>query len=321
VTLIIGLRDDLIRGDTAHYRRGPLHALRIGLINNMPDAALQATEAQFTSLLEAAAADDQVWLQFSSLPEVPRSLEVRARLERQYWPLEALLSEPLDALIVTGAEPRTELLSQEPYWIRFCSVVDWAARHTRASIWSCLAAHAAVEYLDGIRRRRLPEKCCGLYAHTVQSHALTSALEAPLVTPQSRWNDLPEQALREAGYALLSASEASGVNVFARERNSLMVFLQGHPEYDAATLLKEYRRDVQRFLEGQYPRYPTMPRHYFGAEATARLEAYREEVLGRAEAREGPGFPYLPGPLMPAASWRDGAVQLYRNWLRAIRRL
>jgi homoserine O-succinyltransferase len=313
VPLLIEPKENLIRGNGADRARR-IGSIRIGLINNMPDAALHATEMQFTSLLQAAAADDHISLRLFQLPEVPRAPEVRARIERDYWPIDALFDEPLEGLIVTGAEPRAAMLSQEPYWARFCSIVEWAEGQTRSSIWSCLAAHAAVEHLDGIRRVRLDGKCCGVFEHSVAPHALTVGLEAPLLTPQSRWNELRADALGDAGYLLLSVSKDAGVNIFVRHRHSQMAFLQGHPEYDSAALLKEYRRDVHRFLEGQSGRYPSMPRNYLGEDARQQLEAFREQVLGSGKARP-PAFPFLPEHLMPAHSWRPGAVRFYRNWL------
>jgi homoserine O-succinyltransferase/O-acetyltransferase len=316
VPLLIEPREDLIGGHAADRTRG-VRPIRIGLINNMPDAALHATEAQFTTLLEAAAADDCISLRLFYLPEVPRALEVRERLERDYWPIDSLYDEPLEALIVTGAEPRALMMSQEPYWARFCSIVDWAEDHTSTSIWSCLAAHAAVEHLDGVRRLRLASKCCGVFEHSVTPHALTDGLESPLLTPQSRWNELRADALSDAGYLLLSVSNDAGVNIFVRHRRSLMVFLQGHPEYDSASLLKEYRRDVHRFLEGQSDHYPSMPRNYFGGGARQQLEAFREHVLGNGKACPQ-AFPFLPKNLMPGHTWRHGAVRFYSNWLRTM---
>ena len=45
----------------------------IGLVNNMPDAALRTTERQFRDLLSRAAAEQPVSLRVFSLPELPRS--------------------------------------------------------------------------------------------------------------------------------------------------------------------------------------------------------------------------------------------------------
>ena len=49
------------------------HCLDVGLINNMPDAALESTERQFIELLNAAASNVAVRLKLYSSPEVPRS--------------------------------------------------------------------------------------------------------------------------------------------------------------------------------------------------------------------------------------------------------
>ena len=47
--------------------------LTIGLVNNMPDAALQATERQFVALLGAAADGLTVRLARYALPGIPRT--------------------------------------------------------------------------------------------------------------------------------------------------------------------------------------------------------------------------------------------------------
>ena len=56
--------------------------LRIALINNMPDSALEDTEVQFFELLESAAGELPVSLKLYSLPELPRSEAGRATSAR-----------------------------------------------------------------------------------------------------------------------------------------------------------------------------------------------------------------------------------------------
>jgi homoserine O-succinyltransferase len=157
--------------------------LRIGLVNNMPDAALRATESQLSRLLEAAAGTLSVHLRYSYLPEIVRSSAALKRLQEHYWPIEALLGAGLDALIVTGTEPVAPSLREERYWPRLIQVLNWAETHTISSLWSCVAAHAAALHLDGIARRRLPQKCCGVFEHSdLRQHALMGGLSAPLRT-------------------------------------------------------------------------------------------------------------------------------------------
>jgi homoserine O-succinyltransferase len=291
----------------------------IALVNNMPDSALQATEAQFFHLLQAAAGPRSVALQFTYLPEVVRGPAARERIGRSYWPIEALLHEPPDALIVTGAEPLARTLADEPYWQRFVEVLDWAESHTVSSIWSCLAAHAAVAHLDGIARRRLAQKCCGVFEHSILAEsAVMRGVGAPLHTPHSRWNELPVEALRAAGYSMLSESAQTGADIFARQSRSMLLFFQGHPEYEDTTLLKEYGRDVSRFLSAQQPHYPTLPAGYFSPESAALLDSFREQAMRHPATELVASFPFTTVAAGLQNSWRADAIRIYGNWLSYI---
>ena len=233
-------------------------------------------------------------LSFTSFPELPRGPDARARIERSYWPIETLLAEPPDALIVTGTEPIAPQLREEPYWPRLAALLDFAANNTIASIWSCLAAHAAAEHFDGIK---------------------LAGVSAPLPMPHSRWNELPVEELRGAGYQVLSFAPETGADAFVRHERSLMLFFQGHPEYEDATLLKEYRRDVGRYLGGQYREYPTMPDGYFPAEAVALLEQFKDRAMTERSPSLLEQFPFAGVAARLANTWRPAAVTLYRNWL------
>ena len=297
----------------------PGRPIIVGLINNMPDAALHSTEAQFRILLEAAAGTQPVKLRLSSLPRLPRSSESLDHIEGCYWPLDELLAERPDALIVTGTEPRAERLCEEPYWPHLVALHSWTETHTIASVWSCLAAHAVVEILHGIKRQRLEEKRSGVYAHDIlRGHPLLAGVSTPMPMPHSRWNELPPAALREAGYTLLSWSAATGADAFMRQDRSLLLFFQGHPEYEDLTLLKEYRRDVGRYLRGEQPHYPTLPCGYFSAEATFALEAFRKQALGSRSPALLDSFPFAVVAATLNNSWRPAAVAIYRNWLSFI---
>ncbi len=292
--------------------------LTIGLLNNMPDPALEATEAQFGALLRAAAGPLTVRLRLSTLPELTRGPAARERLDEAYWPLDELLGERPDALIVTGTEPRTPVLEEEPYWERLAGVIEWAQENTAASIWSCLAAHAVAQVLQGVRRRRLPEKRFGVYEQELLTRQpLLEGLRAPLQTPHSRWNDLPVDELQAAGFTILTGSRDTGADLFVHAGHSLMVCFQGHPEYESLTLLKEYRRDVGRYLRHEQPAWPTLPHGYFNAEALRLIEAFRNG----SEARDPQRLADFPmGPLAASldARWQPAAAAIYRNWLQYV---
>ncbi|MGB6603821.1 MAG: homoserine O-succinyltransferase [Steroidobacteraceae bacterium] len=306
-------------GDTRARSSAARRWIRIAVVNNMPDTALAATETQFCGLLQAAAGGQQIRVRFTSFPELPRSPAALEHIGRSYWPFDELLSEPLDALIVTGTEPRTPRLADEPYWPRFPQLLAWAEAQRIPSIWSCLAAHAVVEYLDGIERQRLAHKRCGVFEHEIlDGDPLLGDVGAPLPMPHSRWNELPVTALRAAGYTLLSWSAHTGADAFIRRRRSPMLFFQGHPEYEAATLLKEYRRDVGRYLDAQQPQYPTLPHGYFSATATALLEEFRQRALTSRTAGLLQQFPFEAVAAALRNTWRPAAVAIYRNWLTLV---
>jgi len=288
----------------------------IGLLNNMPDPALAATEQQFAALLRAAAGSRTVRLRLSSLPELPRGPTARGRIDSVYWPLDELLSEPPDALIVTGTEPYTATLEEEPYWERLVRLIAWAETHTASSIWSCLAAHAVAHALYGVRRRRLAEKRFGVFEHRITAALpLLQGVRGPLLTPHSRWNELPLAELERAGFDVLSASEEAGADLFVRTGRSLFVCFQGHPEYESSTLLKEYRRDVGRFLRGEHAHWPTVPRGYFPPQSLDALAAFKARVGSTRDPGLLEEFPTAELTAQVRADWRPAAVRIYRNWL------
>jgi homoserine O-succinyltransferase len=296
--------------------------LVIGLVNNMPDAALQATEAQFRGLLEAAAGTRRVALQLIALPQVPRGAVGRRLLEQRYRGPELLGEMAFDGLIVTGTEPRCARLQDEPYWDEFTALVSWAQARHCPTIWSCLAAHAAVLHLDGIERRRLPDKLFGLFECPAQgAHPLAAGLSARRRVPQSRYNDLPEDALRRAGYVTLARSDAVGADFFVRDAGAEFVFLQGHPEYDRPALLREYRRDVGRYLAGEREALPALPVGYFDAAVRARLEAFAVDAPERREPQQLAGLPLQETDAPDAALWRTDAERLYANWFERVAQL
>jgi homoserine O-succinyltransferase len=286
--------------------------LTIGLVNNMPDAALKSTERQFRDLLTGAAGGPSVALRVFSFPELPRSEQGRRHVAEHHEPIENLWGSQFDGLIVTGAAPVSPALEQEPCWPVLARLVEWAEQHTKSTIWSCLAAHVAVRHIDGIERRPLGGKLSGVFeCERIADHPLLALLPGRWTTPHSRYNELPEAALRARGYRILSRSHAAGADIFVKRCNSLFVFLQGHPEYDAGALGREYRRDVGQFLAGKRDDYPELPENYFAQDVAEAMQAFRDAALRDRDAIELDRFPALP----VNAPWHGAAVDLYAAWL------
>ncbi len=294
--------------------------ITIGLVNNMPDAALEATERQFRSLLASSSDGITVRLQLYSLTGVPRTESGKRRIDSYYSSVEELWDTQLDGLIVTGAEPRTANLKDEPYWKSFTRVLEWASDNTYSTVFSCLAAHAAILQMDGIGRQKSVDKHFGVFeCARASNHPLMAGTPSRFKLPHSRWNGVSEEHLTSAGYNILTRSADAGVDTFVKQHKALFVFFQGHPEYEADTLSREYRRDVGRYLRGETDKYPFTPQGYFDEATSRALAALHSEAVSH---RNEELLTYVSSALEHGAidnTWHSTAACIYRNWLLYIR--
>jgi homoserine O-succinyltransferase len=293
--------------------------ITIGLINNMPDGALEATERQFLSLLDAASDGIHICLSLYSIPSVPRGEFGARHIRESYSNAEELLERQVDGLIVTGREPAATDFAEEPYWESFTNVLEWARENTYSTVWSCLAAHAAVYYLDGIKRVKSSAKSCGVFeCSRLREHPLVAGTPSQYRLPHSRWNGLPEDQLTANGYDIVTRADEFGVDSFTKDLNSMFVFFQGHPEYESSTLMSEYRRDVGRYLRSETGTYPSMPRGYFDPETVHALTAIRQEAESNARKELLSQLSSVLEKTRIDNTWNTTAVQIYRNWLQEI---
>jgi homoserine O-succinyltransferase len=295
-------------------RKGDDAVITIGLINNMPDSALQATERQFTELLRGAAGANRIHLHCFSLPSIARSQQAKQRIDGQYSDIADLDRLQIDGLIVTGAEPVATTPRQETFWQELAAVIDWAEANTRSTIWSCLAAHAAVLHLDGIERQRLDEKCSGVYdCSKLTDDWLLKDAPPHLKIPHSRLNALRKSDLLAKGYQVLTESTDAGVDIFAKQLRSRFIFFQGHPEYEAISLQREYLRDITRFLGNQRDSFPRFPSGYFDAATESRLAVYEQHATAERTLPLSVELPHLA--LRQDIAAGAAASLIFRNWL------
>lgn len=290
--------------------------LSVGVINNMPDKALDATARQFGDLLRGTAQHFDMRIQMFSLPTIPRDGAARERIESDYFDFDRLQKMHMDALIVTGAPPGAGALTSEPFWPQFAAIVEWARTHTISTLWSCLSAHAAVLHLDGIQRQRMPRKLSGVFeVETQPHHPMLSGLAARIPQAHSRYNAIDEAELRNAGYDMLTRSDAIGADIFTKLTPSLFVFFQGHPEYDADTLAREYRRDVERFRDGGSAIYPDVPVNYFSSDIETRLRSFEPHP----QSEIAPSIvPDMTAEMAETSRWSANSQQFFRNWIAQV---
>ena len=301
--------------------QAPEHAARldIGLLNMMPDRALAATERQFLKLLDSH--DERCCVvHLFTIEGIPRGDEGREHLRQYYRDCAEIGNTDLDALIITGANVTQPDLTSEPFWDGLAGVLQQADDRRRPVVCSCLAAHASALIFHGVTRRRLPHKRWGIFDHSVcePDHPLVANLPNHFEMPHSRFNDVPEKNLRERGVQVLITSPEAGVQM-AVEPDGRRIYFQGHPEYEAVSLLKEYKREVLRYLSKEREDYPPLPNNTFSAPAGKLAEAFHARLLSQSgEANLIEEFPEEALNREMRHSWKDVSRQLFFNWLHGL---
>jgi homoserine O-succinyltransferase len=283
-------------------------ALRIALVNNMPDEGLKAASRQFEALVTTAA-PGAVALEHFHFETTPREAAAKAWLDAVSRPVSALDLVRFDAVVVTGAEPRAASLRDEAYYTEFVALAERALAARAFVLFSCLAAHAAALHFFGVERRPLETKLSGVFeVERFKDHERGVWLPDRFFTPHSRWNTLPVGALIRSGARLVSGAAEVGADAFTFDELPRFLFLQGHPEYEADTLLREFRRDLGRSLAGLCAP-PSLP---VGVTAPADADALAR-ALDRVSAGDDPALARIDALLertLCEAPWRQGADAL-----------
>ncbi|MEJ2553788.1 MAG: homoserine O-succinyltransferase [Gammaproteobacteria bacterium] len=308
--------ETVIPGDVALHQE--IRELHIGLLNMMPDAALTATERQFFRLVGESNQIAQFYMHPFTLKELPRGAEAAAHVAQYYESFEAIKAQGLDALIITGANVTEPVLAREAFWEPLIQVIDWAYANVTSTLCSCLATHAVMQFRYGQTRRHMGFKRWGVYSHRVldRHHPLVLGVNTRFDVPHSRFNDVSRDQFEAAGLEVLAESGEAGVHLAVSEDLFRLVFFQGHPEYDIISILKEYKREVIRFIRGERPDYPPYPDNYFSLQTQAILDEYREQVIAAISA--GRTCPDLPESLLVDRldnTWHDSAEAVINNWI------
>lgn len=292
-----------------------IRELHIGLLNMMPDAALTATERQFFRLIGESNQIAQFYVHPFTLPQLQRGDKVQEHIKKYYEPFESIKEQGLDALIITGANVSQPNLEKEIFWQPLIEVIDWAYENVPSTICSCLATHAVMQFRYHQTRTRLPEKKWGVFPHKVvdRNHPLVTGVNTLFDVPHSRFNQISREQFETAGLQVLVESDEAGVHLAVSEDKFRLIFFQGHPEYDMISLLKEYKREVIRYINGERSTYPLYPSNYFNLQTQAIFDEYHMKLLDNPQ--EIPEFPEQLVINYLNNTWHDTAEAVINNWI------
>ena len=309
----------VLQPDTAIHQ--DIRELHIGLLNMMPDAALDATERQFFRLVGQSNPIAQFFMHPFTLDDLPRSESAKTYISEHYETFDQIREQGLDALIITGANVSQPNLSAEVFWGSLIEVADWAHENVTSTLCSCLATHAVLEFRYGQKREQQSRKTWGVFEHQVvqPTHPLVTDINTRFNVPHSRWNSVFASQFNAAELQTLVTTNDGSVHLATSKDGFRTVFFQGHPEYDTVSLLKEYKREVTRFINRETDSLPPLPEHYLGQFEAAVLREYRYRIeSARASDAAMPAFP--EALILPNIdnTWHDSACSVVGNWMGLI---
>jgi len=296
-----------------------IRELHVGLLNMMPDSALAATERQFFRLVGESNPIAQFYIHPFTLDSLTREPEARQYINKYYENFDQIKQQGLDALIITGAHP--DLLTNENLLNSLIEIFDWAEEKVTSTLCSCLATHAVLDFRYQQKRRPLARKKWGVFPHQVvdKNHPLVCDINSRFDVPHSRWNAIFPQQFEAAGLRVLVTGDDGCIHLATSPDGLKTVYFQGHPEYDTVSLLKELKREVTAFLDGDVSEFPPFPEYYLSAFEKAVLNEYRYNLfLARQNSTEIPNFPEQLISASLHNTWHDTAGEVVSNWMGLI---
>ncbi|HEY1794685.1 MAG TPA: homoserine O-succinyltransferase [Stellaceae bacterium] len=263
--------------------RQDIRPMQIALLNLMPDKI--RTETQLLRVLGATPLQIEMTLLRAANHEARHTSQEHLTAFYKTW--EEVRERRFDALIVTGAPIEHLPFEDVHYWDELTRIFEWTKANVYSGLYICWGAQAALHHFHGLPKYEVGEKRFGVFRHRVLKpyEPLTAGFDDFFSVPVSRFTEVRHRDIAVVpDLEILVESEESGICLiqdFGRRR----FYMFNHLEYDAETLLGEYRRD-------------------------------RDAGLGTAVP-----FNYFPGDdpeLAPRMTWRAHRNLLFGNWINMV---
>tara|TARA_B110000438_G_C15813316_1_gene650737 strand:+ start:1186 stop:2181 length:996 start_codon:yes stop_codon:yes gene_type:complete len=306
---------EILEVDDLDNANPPRHELHVALLNLMPDAALQATERQFIRLL-GSNNEFLVHVYPTSVDISSRGQEYQNYIKDHYNEIESIYEMSIDGLIISGANPSKPNMSEESFWPPLIEVMHWADKNVNSILCSCLATHALMKANFNIDRKIRDSKSWGVFSHQLLnvSHPLIKDLNDGFMGPHSHYYDIPKEEIEKTDLQILAENNEAGFFLASTEDSKLVLF-QGHPEYDKKSLLKEYQREIENFINGLRSDYPALPMDYFSNASMTLLDDFKKRTVETMKKAILPEDELLKDI---DANWQQPGRILYKNWLNIL---
>jgi homoserine O-succinyltransferase len=235
-----------------------IRPLKVGIVNLMPTTI--DTEIQLLRLLGNSPL--QVDITFLRMGSHTSKNAPPGHLEKFYISAEEVVRSKIrfDGIIITGAPVETLGFEEVDYWDELVKIIDYTEKNVYSCLHICWGAQAGLYRRYGIPKYPLEKKLFGIFPHAVNElhHCLFRGFDDEFLAPQSRHTTCSRDAIvAEPRLTIQSETPEAGIFIVTA-RDGREIYVTGHLEYDALTLDKEYRRDINKGLSIETPKnyYP-----------------------------------------------------------------
>lgn len=273
-------RENIFIMDNDRANMQDIRPLNIVILNLMPEK--EKTETQLIRVLGNTPLQVNVTFLYTSTYEAKNVSQ--NHLNQFYSTFSDIKHRRFDGMIITGAPIEKLRFEEVKYWEELQEILEWTKTHVTSVLHICWGAQAALYYHYGIGKVEFEKKFFGIFSHDVMDPnvPLVRGFDEAFLAPQSRYTNIDEEALEQDDrLVILSKSEEGGPFIIMSKDNR-HIMVTGHLEYDATTLMDEYKRDQANGV-------PTdIPMNYFKNDDPTQ---------------------------MPLNRWRAHAHLFYSNWL------
>ena len=228
-----------------------IRPLNIAIINLMPEK--EKTELQLLRLLGNTPL--QVNITFVHMASHISKNVSKSHLDSFYTTFADIKDRKFDGLIITGAPIEHLQFEDVTYWDELTEIMEWSKANVTSCLHICWGAQAALYHHYGIDKYELPEKCSGIFTHTLEDKKMkiVQGFEDVFHAPHSRYTSVSYDKIKQhPDLQIVATAEDAGIFLL-KSKDNKHIMVTGHLEYDATTLRDEYERDIAKGIDANIP--------------------------------------------------------------------
>ena len=245
------MQENIFVMDQNRALRQDIRPLEIVLLNLMPTKIV--TETQLSRVLGNTPL--QVNLELMHTTTHVSKNTPQEHLLSFYKSFDELKHRKFDGMVITGAPVELMEFEEVDYWPELCQIMEWTKTNVHSTFHICWGAQAGLYYHYGVKKHTMDKKLFGVYEHKAdyKRSILLRGFDDVFWVPHSRHTTIDRADVEKIpDMKILASSEKAGVYAMSTKQGR-QIFVTGHSEYDADTLLKEYIRDKSQGLPIDVP--------------------------------------------------------------------